>query len=663
MAARKEARGSPEGPLRIPGFQLIGKIGEGGMGTVYSAQQEGMDRLVAVKVLLPKLSADARYKERFLREARFSAKLNHVNLINGIDCGEAGGSLYFAMEYVDGPTVKEQQASQGAFAPEEAVRIIRQIAEALAYVSRHGLVHRDIKPDNIMVTSDGVAKLCDLGLAKYEEDADLVTKGVKPKAGLTQPGVTMGTPLYISPEQARGEKTDIRSDLYSLGGTFYCMLADRTPFDDPNPAVIMSQHVQEEAPGVCERNPEVPEAWGQIVAKMMAKQPAHRYQRPEDLIADLDAALAGRTPKAAFFHAPTSSAFPTKGSLARTHLSERRRVLETAQTTELPQASGGRSARGYPVLLPLTGLALLASIVGLVWALRSQAAPAAHREGKPATEAGGDTGKAKAAALPEKPAKAPEAKPAKAPEAKPAVSLPPKTAEEVDREAFDKRYDGVGPNDKAGRIKRLKAYLAAHNDPIFVARARTELDELENPTPPAPPQPPPAKAEDEKTSKAEPGRVILRCAFDQGTQEFNGDEGRVQVVQVPERGGVLLVTPANENPRLGVYHLLKVPEKGTIVEFDVLQRGLERLQVAFQTRKSAEAQTVERHSYHVPAVPENTWQHVRCVVAEATPAQGATGSESAKGLFLQHFEIRGRRKEGSKEPCLMLDNVVVREAP
>jgi Cu/Zn superoxide dismutase len=123
----------------------------------------------------------------------------------------------------------------------------------------------------------------------------------------------------------------------------------------------------------------------------------------------------------------------------------------------------------------------------------------------------------------------------------------------------------------------------------------------------------------------------------------------------------LLVTPANESPRLGVYHMLKIPEKGTVVEFDVLQRGLENLQVAFQTRKSAETQTVDRHSFHVHAVPENTWHHVRCVVAEATPAQGSTGS--AKGLFLQHVEIHGRRKEGSKEPCLMLDNVVVREAP
>ncbi|MCZ7643857.1 MAG: protein kinase [Planctomycetota bacterium] len=328
------------GATVIAGFEILEKVGQGGMGAVFRARQIAMDRLVALKILPPKLAKDRSYKDRFLREARLSAKLNHLNIISGIECGESGGYMYFAMEFVEGQSVQRMlEKRKGALPLDECLKIVRQIAEALQYATRHGLVHRDLKPDNIMVTPQAVAKLCDLGLAKLDRNSRT------DDAALTQTGVAVGTPHYISPEQARGEsEVDIRSDLYSLGATFYHMLTGQVPFRAESAQNIMIKHLTDEAPSVCELNPEVPEAWGQIVSAMMAKEPNDRYKTPQELIEDLDRAQREEPVEAAKFKGKTSCAPPKRGG---------RRRAGVATTARIAPAATRRSSSEF--LSPVTG--------------------------------------------------------------------------------------------------------------------------------------------------------------------------------------------------------------------------------------------------------------------------------------------------------------------
>lgn len=325
------------GATVIGGFEILEKVGQGGMGAVFRARQINMDRVVALKILPPHLAKDQAFKQRFLREARLSAKLNHLNIINGIDCGEAGGYTFFAMEFVDGYSVHKLLRDRKPIELEECYRIVRQIADALVYANKNGLVHRDIKPDNIMIAQGGTAKLCDLGLAKKEESSE--------EASLTQSGQAVGTPHYIAPEQARGlTNVDTRADLYSLGATFYHMLTGRPPFDGTSSAVIMAKHLTEEAPSVCQLNPEVPETWGQVVSKMMAKAPEDRYANPEELIADLEAAHDDLPVEAARFRGATSCARPRLGA--------KRRLAPNASNARSVLAIGSNRAPGSSGNLP-----------------------------------------------------------------------------------------------------------------------------------------------------------------------------------------------------------------------------------------------------------------------------------------------------------------------
>ena len=298
-AVERAARGT----TIIAGFEILEKVGQGGMGAVFRARQLSMDRIVALKILPPKLAQDPVFIQRFLNEARVSARLSHLNIINGIDCGEAGGYTFFAMEFVDGRTVKQILKERGKLPAAEAAAIVRQIADALVYAGHMNMVHRDIKPDNIMLTSGGTAKLCDLGLAKQTEKND--------DPSLTRAGIAIGTPHYISPEQARGLKdVDCRSDIYSLGATFYHMLTGHTPFSANTSVAVMALHIASDAKSPCDEAPDIPAGYGQIIAQMMAKSPADRYAKAEELVADLDAVKQGREPKAAAFHAKSSCTPP-----------------------------------------------------------------------------------------------------------------------------------------------------------------------------------------------------------------------------------------------------------------------------------------------------------------------------------------------------------------
>ena len=277
-ALRREDR-RMEGKEQIAGYRLIDRLGEGAMGSVYKARQLSLDRDVAVKVLAPHLSDDAEYVERFVREAKAVARLNHTNIISGIDVGDAGGVKYLVMEYADGATVASLLERGGAMDEERVLWIGVQIARALDHAHRNNLVHRDVKPDNIIITKDGVAKLCDLGLARTEQH-----EGEEP--------TRMGTAAYISPEQARGD-TDVteRTDLYSLGATLFHMLTGREPFEAADVSAVLAKHLTEEAPSVRRFDPTVSERTDLLVRTLMAKDPADRIETAHDLIGDVETAM------------------------------------------------------------------------------------------------------------------------------------------------------------------------------------------------------------------------------------------------------------------------------------------------------------------------------------------------------------------------------------
>jgi serine/threonine-protein kinase len=283
----------------VAGFELLGKLGEGGMGVVYKARQVSMDRVVALKILPKRFVRDKQFVSRFFREARAAAKLDHPNVIRGIDVGSAGEDYYFAMEFVEGESVGSILKREKRLPERRALEIALQVARALGHASKHQLIHRDIKPDNILVTGAGVAKLADLGLAK--STASDVTQ-------MTKTGMAVGTPHYISPEQARGETdVDIRTDIYSLGVTLYHMLVGAPPFDGSTVAVIITKTLTEEPTPVHRINPEVSERASRVVSKMMVKNRAARYLDPAELAEDLELVLAGKEPLHAGEPAPPSA--------------------------------------------------------------------------------------------------------------------------------------------------------------------------------------------------------------------------------------------------------------------------------------------------------------------------------------------------------------------
>jgi formylglycine-generating enzyme required for sulfatase activity/tRNA A-37 threonylcarbamoyl transferase component Bud32 len=273
----------------IANFQLLKLVGQGGMGKVYRAKQLSVDRIVAVKILKPNLARDRKFLDRFKEEARAAAKLNHPNIVQAIDAGEAGGYFYFAMEFVDGETMHRLMLREGLMDENKAVKIALDTAHALGHAHLHGIVHRDVKPGNIMISKEGLTKLCDLGLAQLQEEAAASGRGP-----------AIGTPYYISPEQAQGyTNVDCRSDIYSLGATLYRALAGRPAFDAPTRAEILEKHVHTPLPWPKDHNPALSDTICYIVAKMMMKKPEQRYQTPDELAEDLERLTRGETPKTA----------------------------------------------------------------------------------------------------------------------------------------------------------------------------------------------------------------------------------------------------------------------------------------------------------------------------------------------------------------------------
>jgi serine/threonine protein kinase len=290
--ARRSAQEHSSGVhQQIPGFQLLEKLGQGSMGTVYKGRQLSMNRMVAIKTLHPKLAADAELLQRLVREAHHAAKLSHNNIVQAIDVGSAGNLHYFVMEYVEGPTIKEGLEKGKIYGEREALEIILQVAHSLQHAHGRGLIHRDVKPANIIITTEGVAKLADLGMARETSD----------EAGARrEKGVTMGTPFYIAPEQIMGrEDIDGRVDVYSLGATLYHMVTGQPPFPMAKVDAVLSAHLKQELTPPDHLNTSLSSGLGEVVEFMMAKKRAKRYQSPADLIIDLECLLNGQPPKLA----------------------------------------------------------------------------------------------------------------------------------------------------------------------------------------------------------------------------------------------------------------------------------------------------------------------------------------------------------------------------
>ena len=264
-------------------YSIVRALGDGGMARVYLAHDEVLDRDVALKVLWEYFASDEEFVDRFKREARSAASLSHPNIVQVYDRGETEtGTAYMAMEYVPGGTLKERITREGPLSPEDAAAVAIQIAEALGAAHERGVIHRDIKPHNVLISESGEAKVTDFGIAR----AAAATTA-------TRTGRVLGTAGYMSPEQALGERVDRRSDLYSLGVVLFEMLTGRLPFRGESPITVSMKHVNEAPPPPNEIRPDLPESANALVLKLLTKNPDDRYADVWDLIEDLRKLRAG----------------------------------------------------------------------------------------------------------------------------------------------------------------------------------------------------------------------------------------------------------------------------------------------------------------------------------------------------------------------------------
>jgi eukaryotic-like serine/threonine-protein kinase len=341
-------------------YELDGVVGRGGMAEVYRARDIRLDRIVAIKTLRADLARDQIFQARFRREAQSAASLNHPSIVAVYDTGEDMATgvpvPYIVMEYVDGRTVRDLLQEGHRLLPERSLEIIDGVLRALDYSHQAGIVHRDIKPGNVMVTRNGDVKVMDFGIARAMSDA---------QATMTQTAQVIGTAQYLSPEQARGERVDSRSDLYSTGCLLYELLCGRPPFTGDSPVAIAYQHVRENPVPPSRVDPDVP-AWADaIVLKAMAKSPADRYQTAGDMRADLQRAASGM---------PVAAAPPTRYDMYPQTQRMGTGTMMAGPTSQIPPVEdyeyagrdydrGGRGggSRWIPWVL---GLVLVVAVVG-----------------------------------------------------------------------------------------------------------------------------------------------------------------------------------------------------------------------------------------------------------------------------------------------------------
>jgi eukaryotic-like serine/threonine-protein kinase len=267
-------------------YEIEDLVGTGGMSSVYRARDTVLERRVALKILHDHFSSDPEYVERFRREARAIARLNHPNIVTVIDRGDFQGRQFIVFELVPGDNLKDVVRRYGPLPVPEALALTHQIARGLSFAHEHGIVHRDVKPQNVILDESGSAKVTDFGIARSLEPGD----------GLTQTGTVLGTSDYVAPEQVSGRRVDARSDQYSLGVLLYELLTGEVPYSADNFMAVAMRHLRDPVPSVRKRRPDVPEPVDEIVAKAMAKRPEDRFPSMEAMMAALEGALAQETP-------------------------------------------------------------------------------------------------------------------------------------------------------------------------------------------------------------------------------------------------------------------------------------------------------------------------------------------------------------------------------
>src|SRR3954463_12081217 len=274
-------------------YELGETLGYGGMSEVHRGRDVRLGRAVAVKVLRADLARDPQFQERFRREAQNAAALNHPAIVAVYDTGETrtehGPLPYIVMEYVDGRTLRDIVKTEGPLPGQRAMEIMADVCAALDFSHRHGIVHRDVKPANVMITRNGAVKVMDFGIARATTDG---------QAAVTQTAAVIGTAQYLSPEQARGEAVDARSDVYAAGCVLFELLTGEPPFTGDSPVAVAYQHVREDPKPPSDVNPQIPPALDAVILKALSKNPANRYQSAAELRADLVRVRNGQSPMA-----------------------------------------------------------------------------------------------------------------------------------------------------------------------------------------------------------------------------------------------------------------------------------------------------------------------------------------------------------------------------
>jgi serine/threonine-protein kinase len=328
------------GELIAERYELEELVGTGGMSSVYRAHDRLLERHVALKVLHEQFTADGDYVERFRREARAVAQLSHPNIVTVIDRGEQDDRQYIVFEYVDGENLKALLERGGPLPEQEAIGLALQIARALGFAHEQGLVHRDVKPQNVLLNDGGHAKVTDFGIAR----------SLDVHGNLTQTGTVMGTSDYISPEQARGSKVDAQSDVYSLGAVLYELLTDEVPFAGDNFVAVAMKHINEPPPSVRERRPELSPCVDAAIRRAMAKEPRDRFRSMDELCTELSACLSDLEGDGVSSSAQTMVVEPQR---------RRRRARPARPPADRPSV--------WPLIMLLAGLAVLAGILAAVF--------------------------------------------------------------------------------------------------------------------------------------------------------------------------------------------------------------------------------------------------------------------------------------------------------
>src|SRR5688572_4197651 len=347
-------------------YELQRRLARGGMADVFLARDRLLDRPVAIKVLFPDLAADTAFVQRFRREAQAAANLNHPNIVSIFDWGQQDDTYFIVMEFIDGRSLADLIRTEGVLDADRAAEIASDVAAALGAAHRSGVIHRDVKPGNVLITSDGQVKVADFGIATVLTDTN---------TDLTRAGTVMGTATYFSPEQAQGRSVDARSDLYSLGAVLFEMVVGRPPFKGDTPLAVAIKHVQEQPPSPRALGANIAESLEAITLKLLAKNPDNRYPTADDLRADLRRYREGmhslrRENAAAAAAAAAAGLAPTQavgmvGSAAGS-------AVQPQQTTALPSTHSTTYYEPPPEnrigMVIAVAMLLLLSIAGLVFA-------------------------------------------------------------------------------------------------------------------------------------------------------------------------------------------------------------------------------------------------------------------------------------------------------